>query len=264
MSDLYLQAMMHGEFANKKASLKKPEKDRISEAVEEEIDRYLDTLNLDDKNDTESHLLSPELKRVKMKAELLEAIEHSELNHQIGWAFSILKMEGLHYLTKEKYEALEQNLAAAAETLKTIDPHTQTTQNFQEVLGINDHTLEDCIFIANEKFNTNHFADALALSILIVSLAAENARYWYRAAIAAQNALRYDLAIKIYITAIDIDPTLYEAWFFIAICYLSQGLYSQAAEAFEKAKEIAQGIKLEDSWQKLFVHTEEVLKAPHK
>lgn len=243
-----------------KNSLKSHKKDRFAKAVEKDIDRDLDMIDF---SGTNSDLLSPEMKRAKMKHEMLEAVTHSELTQQIPLALALLRDQGADFLTKEAYEAMLANLASAATTLDAFDFSKEQTYNFQKILGINDHTMEAFATVATAKFDAGLYADALALCALMLTLAPENASYWYRTAIAAQNTQKHDFALKAYAAAVDLDPTLYKAWLFMTEYYISQELYSEANTAFEKAKEIVQGTDLEDSWQQMILHIEAVLKAVH-
>jgi tetratricopeptide (TPR) repeat protein len=257
MADPTFEAMMHGEYYKKAA--KKPPKDRFTETIEQDIDRYLDTQTFEN-----SPLLSPELKRSKMKSEMLEAIEHSELSKQIDSAITILLNEGPQVLDKETYDAMVENLTSAANALNALDFKQEITENFQKILGINDLTMQACVTLAQEKFKKESYPEALALCMFLCSLAPKNSTYWYRAGIAAQNAQKNDFAVDAYMAAVDLDPTLYQAWIFAANSYLSQGLYKEAGNALEKTKEITKEITIEESWQKLLSNIEEELKAPHK
>lgn len=257
MVDLYLQSLMHGEFV-KKAPPKKKEADRFTQAIEKDIDRYLDTQSF-----YGSQLLSPELKRAKMKSEMMDAIEHSELNQQITLAFNILKNDGLKILDKEAYESMEENLKSAAYTIDTLDLNKETQKSLNEVLGFNSLTMDACVTIANAKFKEGLFDEALAICVLLSTLAPENSVFWYRTGIAAQNAKKNDFAIQAYEAAVELDPALYEAWIFSVQCYLSQGLHNEARDAFDKAKMIVQQITLEEPQKTLFSKIEEALKVPH-
>lgn len=257
MADLYKQHLLHGE-SHKKTPAKKQEKDRFSIAIEHDIDRYLDTQSFEG-----SQLLSPELKRAKMKSEMLEAVQLSELNQQIELALTLLKNEGLKILGKETYESMLENLVSAANTFGSMDLSQEPTETFGKLLGFSDLTMQACSTIANAKFKDAHFTDALALCILMSTLAPQNPYHWYRTGIAAQNAQKYDLALQAYEATAELDPTLYEVWLFAVQCYLSQGLYSEARTAFNKAKEAIQYISLEEHQKKLFSNIEEALKAAH-
>jgi tetratricopeptide (TPR) repeat protein len=263
MVDLNMEAMMHGDFIKKPK--KKSKKDRFTQAIEEDIDHYLDTQSFDT-TEQDSKLLSPEIKRVKMKAEMLDAIEHSELNQQIELAFNLLLNEGLQVLGKEIYEAMAANLTSAVNVLNTLDLNQEPTKDFQTLLGINDLTMEACVSLAGAKFKEARYDDTLALYLFLCTLAPQNSAYWLITGIAAQNADKNDLALEAFAAAAELDPGHYEAWIFAVQCYLSQGFYSEAATAFEKAKEIvqSQGKTLEQPWKKLFFNIEEVLKTPQR
>lgn len=233
---------------------------RFTKAIEQDIEKYLDTLSFDSLNHYD--LLSPELKRAKMKYEILESVEHSEFNQQIQLAFVILKNEGAEFLSQEEYEEMSNNLASAATILAAIDANKEIIINYKEILGISDRTIEACSTMANAKFNAELYSDALALSLLMVIFVPNNAFYLYRVGLSAQNAKKYDFAIKSYSAAVEIYPEFYEALLFTTLCFISQSLYTEATDTYAKAKEIIAKTTIEKPWQQLYQNIEEILQAP--
>ena len=66
----------------------------------------------------------------------------------------------------------------------------------------------------------------------------ENIADYYTLGNLMMEQQKYDEAIKAFENAVKLDPTFYDAWNHLAICYQNTGQDSKAIEAFKKCKTI--------------------------
>jgi tetratricopeptide (TPR) repeat protein len=254
MPDLYLQALMHGEILKKSLATSissEEKKNRFEVATEKAIDDHIETLTFDEDNPVGNKLVTPEMQRSRVKAELKEKAKLPELSAFIESAFKILTSEGGNYLDKDHTESMNKDFASGLDVLQKIDLNSPASENFQALLHFSDSTMDSIFKIALEKFNELQYSDSLSLFILLTTLNPENPDYWYRAGILAQKCENYELATRLFSAATDIDPVLIGPRVFLIDCYLKREMISEAKVAYAEAMEINEVAQIEDSWKEM-------------
>lgn len=259
--DPYLSALMHGEVSSKK-SIEKPKqaKNRFEIQIEKEIDAYLDTLEDEEKDSLQNQLVPPAMKRARLRTKLREEAQLSELSGFITTAIKILTSKGKNYLDADQAELLQHDLDQAESYLDEIDLNLSTDKNLRELLHISDGTVESIFKIAQEYYNASSFPESLALFIFLATLIPENADYWYRSGILAQQRNHFDLAIRLHQAALTLDPSLIGPRIFSIDCYLNSGKQQEAEAVYKEAKSICETSPVEDFWKDLLSKQEAILK----
>jgi tetratricopeptide (TPR) repeat protein len=214
--------------------------------VEKQIEEYLNSINFDDEPNS---LLTPAMRRNRMKAELEKELELTEYSSFVNSGFKLLISEGRTYLEEKAYQDMYNNFTEIQNSLNTIDFNVERDGDFQKDLSISDETLESILKIAVEKFNQNRYEDSLALFIVLCMFIPSNGDYWYRAGIAAHRSENYDLALKLYDAANSVMPGLIAARLFSVECYLKCNLLDEALSEFEEAKKIKNETEVEPKWE---------------
>lgn len=235
MTDLYLQAMMHGILPGKT----KNATDAWDLELGRMIDEELKNEPIDPNQDPFDTLQS---KKAKLKLEYEEALKFSELSKHIERALSILSEESA--------------LMTALSKLQHSDALDET-QDFQDILKIDNKTLDSIAQIGQESFSQGLIADSLALFTLLTTLSPENAEYWYRAGISAEAQEHYDLAIKLYQSTITLNPDLIGPKIFLIDCYLEGKKLNEAENAYNLAKTQSESEGIDSAWGELLdkLHT---------
>ncbi len=257
MADLYLQAIMQGKIIKKNSEYYPSlplKKNRFEIEIEKEIESRL--INLIDEDPSHHKFNSPEIKKAKLKAQLLEDAKLSELSQFIDFAFNILATQSVKYLKQAQVEILMNDLALGDQILDEIDLNSVPSANFQTLLHFSDITVESMLKIAYAKFQELQLFDSLTLFVLLAILAPENSNYWLCAGILAQQSENYELANRLYHAAITTDPKLASAWFFSMECYLNRDMQLEAKTAYEELKRISDSFPLEEPLQEMLTEYE--------
>lgn len=242
MPDLYLQSLMEGTSHNKK-------KDRFEIENEKQIEEYLKKISLHEEDPSKNLLMTPSMKRIRMKEQLQEEAKYSKLSSFVEAAFMILTLEGKKYLNNEHYESMIAAFANAYTILNKIDLGPSSTENFQTILNFDDETITSIFNIAVEKYKESQYADSLSLFILLLILIPQNSDYWYRAGIAAHECKNYELALQLYAGVSSLDPSLIAPWIFSVECHLIQNSQEEAKNAYAEAVKISETSQIDDSWK---------------
>jgi len=246
--DLYLQAMIHGEFASTKKSKEAPVvKDRFELAIEESAKAYADSI-MAEEDFSQNQLISPQMRRAQLIEEIKEAMKLTELGQHIETAANVLIDEGRQYLQKEAHEALLEDFSKIESALEKFDLNTD--KNFKEILGIRDASVSAILRVAIAKFVESEYAPSISLFALLTTLVSENADYWYRLGIAAQRSENLDLALRAYDVAVTLDATLIGARLFAAECHLILGAHDEAEVNYKEARKILETYP-DEQWAKL-------------
>lgn len=257
MADLYLQAMMQGKIIQKNSEYTPStplKKNRFEIEIEKEIESKL--INLIDEDPSINKFNSPEIRKAKLKAQLLEEAKLSELSQFIESAFNILTTQSNKYLKQDQVEILMNDLILGDKALDELDVKLVPTANFQTLLHFSDTTVESMLKIAYAKFQELQLFDSLTLFVLLAILAPGNSNYWLCAGILAQQSENYDLANRLYHAAITTDPKLASAWFFSMDCYLNRDMQLEAKNAYDELKKISESSPLEESLQEMLTDYE--------
>lgn len=262
MTDLYLQALMQGEVLKKNMRTAVSNfaiKNKFDKEIEKEIDAYIADLPLEEGNPDLSKLTTPEMRRSRLKAELLEQAKLSELAQFIDSSFKILTSEAQNYLDQEHLALMNKDFINANEILTKIDLSSSQADNFKTLLHFSNATLESIIQIALAKYSESRFLDSLSLFILLSTLIPENPEFWYRAGICAHKCENYELASRLYSAVTTIDPSLIAPWAFSIDCFLKREMKPEAKNAYDEAIKLYEASH-EESWKVLLSENELILK----
>lgn len=245
--DRYKAAMSHGQFAHKKnVSPENQDKtDRLRLALEKQIDSYVDAMKLEE-DPHGKHLLSPKLRREKLKHELKEAAELVELSQLLESAVRLLLSQGASYLSEDAYKLLISDFSEAYLQISNIN--LDHPVDVSSVVKMNQETLKSIAAIATEKYSNAQYFDCLSLFSLLSVLNPGNAEYWFRLAISAQKNGNLDLATRCYAATAELDPKHIGARLFAAECCIQRKLKDEAKAEFIAAKEIARNHEVEKMW----------------
>ena len=224
MTDLYLQAMMHG----------MPPRESFASKWDLEIGRIID-------EDLENEPIDPsqdpfdtlQIKRARLKLEYEEALKFSELSKHIERALQALSEDSVLMTTLSQLQ--HSNIG-------------KDNQDLQDILKIDTETLDSIAKIGTESFSQGRVDESMALFIFLTTLSPENAEYWYRAGISAETQEQYELAIKLYQNAITLNPNLIGPKIFLIDCYLESKNLSEAQNAYNLAKTHIASENLDSTW----------------
>jgi len=269
MVDPFLLDMMKREFNrvkkndlefSAKKDLVKSVNSRFDKAISQGIDEHLATLSFER---GENMLISPELKKARVREELKETLEMKDLSSQIEMAFEEILQTATQDLSSDESSILMKDFMHAALVLDHFDPQTPMEKTFQQILEISQLSIESIYKIALMRFDEEHYDKCLALFTLLTLLRPDIADYWFKSAIAAQYAKNEDMALYNYSIAKQIDPELAMAHIFSAECYLRKGMRSEAKGEVAEAKKILANTDLDekDLSSKLIAHVEVLISA---
>lgn len=159
----------------------------------------------------------------------------TEFKKHLTIAFEILLKEEKSYLEKSAIESLNNDLKRYLTHPENIIYLIQHPING----NIQKSTLDSIETIAKIKFESEQYADSLALYILLTTLIPENADIWCRAGIAAHENESYELATRLFTAASTLDQSLIYPWVYSAHSYLQLDLLFDAEACYAKATEIS-------------------------
>lgn len=249
--DLYLQAMMTGQL-NKK--------DQFEESIEQEVDQYITSLSIEHEPNL---LMTPSMRKAKIKAELKEELKMVELAELNSNAFLLLRTDSLPFLARVLHEEMLKEFDQAEQHMEKLDLSGEVPPILQSLLGFSDETMGAILAVAIGMYQAERYRDCLSLFTLLTTLVQDNFEYWFRLGIAAQKCEDLDLALKAYAIAICLNPDLMEARLFSAECYLAQGNRDDAAEEIQAAKATCENNDIDSVWLDLLASLEkQELKSP--
>jgi tetratricopeptide (TPR) repeat protein len=246
--DPYLHAIMRPQ--PKKEKKKSP----LDMAIDNQIDSFLDTHNLEE--DNHSGLQSHEQKKQKMKVEIEESLKLPELAKQVETAVKILTSEGAKYLSKEANQLLLSELNTASELIPNVNAEIISEMSLQAFAKISDDSMQAIAEIGNAKFSEGSYSDSLALFSLLSLLNPGYSEFWVRLGIAAYHCGNYDLALCAYLAAEGLDPHSMNIRLFVAECYLMLSQMDKAREELAAAKAIKDSSPQEQVWLDLLKEIE--------
>lgn len=261
MPDPSLFDMMHGVMAPHKHETHPPkevEKDRYQLALEETIKQYVKTL-MEEEDLSRCSLISPEMRRIKLEQELLEAVDMPEFGQYLSSAIQILEHEGGNYLEKEEYQSLLSEIDTLRSHIENLDLNTVDDSSLKEALAVPASARASILKVGISKFTEELFQDSLSIFTLLSTLDTEDPDYWYRVGLTAQRSKQYPLAIKAYAACSDLAPEFLGARIFSAQCYLKTGNKDQALSQLAEAKNILKTSKAEEEWSTQIENIEELL-----
>lgn len=228
MTDLNLQAKLEVS-----PSTMASEESQLEKEIEKEINNYVDKRFSFEDHPSEQ-LINNETRKTRLKEELKSILNLTELRNYIYQACLILKEQGLGYLQETNYNVLISDLETAQTNLNSWIANKNYAVSFEK-LGISSISLDSIAYMAVEKFKEEKYFDALALYLLLLSLMPNSFECYYRAGITAQKLKEYNLAIKLYQSAISIKQEQLGPKIFMLTCY-------SIIEQFHEAKKLYQEI----------------------
>jgi tetratricopeptide (TPR) repeat protein len=244
--DIYIQELMKGHVQQNKAVSNKAvtntdtlerQKNQFEIEIDKEIEAYIDTLDLEDADPEKVRLVSKEMKRAHIKAELQAQAKLPELTDQLTMAFKVLHDEAREILTETEFLSLQSDLQEADKTFEQMDGKTPITTNYKEILHLQDSTIDSISKVAVERFNQSLYAESLSLFVLLATLIPENADYWYRAGILASKCEKYELALRFFKAASTLNQDSIAPLIFSIDCYLKQNMEPEAKQLYSEIKQ---------------------------
>lgn len=228
----------------------------LEASLEEEIETYLDSLSFETDDPLAAQLTSRQYKRNQLKASILEEAQCVGLCEHLSLAVTLVQTEGMRFLDKAVYEILLSDLESAGGKISQLTAKDLTSLPLWECLDIKVSSMNALMTLAKGTFAEQRFHDSLALCTLLLTLAPDEADYWFHAGMAAQQIEDYEFAVKAYEAAIALDDALVGPRIFLTECLFVTGRYSEAEEAFSKAKELADKGEKDPLWQALLPQLE--------
>lgn len=247
MPDPYLMAAMQGGLSHGAKSTAKT-KNKFDVAAEKYVDMHVEALHFEEEF-AQDKLFSPQMRKAQLRAELLAALQFSELDKPLDNAFKLLFSEGLQYIDHEVYPAMIDQFKQMADRLEKLDP-TQP-EELHSWSTLSDAVLNEIAKMALTKYDEENYTPCMALFVLLTVLYGDNFEYWYRLGIAAQKSEEINLALKAYTEALKIEPELVGARLFSVECYLKIGSKQAAEEELEKAKSLKALAGFDEKWAPL-------------
>lgn len=233
-------------------------KSDLDKKIDREIEAYLDFFSKD--MPVQNSLISPTMQRNKLKCEIEEEMKLRDYTPYIEGAFKCLLFESKKYLDEDHFNHLQASILRLPSIIEKLDLSKERKGNFLEDLMISEDTLASINLIATNKFNENNFADSLSLFILLSMIVPSIEDYWFRAGIAAHQCENFNLAVKLYASANEVNPNLIGARLFASECYFRNGAKEEAKLEFEEARKIKESNGLDSDWSELFNELDKLLK----
>lgn len=256
--DPYLKALMEGQL-NKKPVKPNKDADKFDLAAENEIEKYLKTVNFDE-NPQNLQLVTPAMKRAKLKEELKDKAHLNELRSYFATALQTIQNESKQILSSEENERLLTDLNSIVEKLNQIQLETSPDDQIDTLLSISDLSCNALIKLGATKYAENNLSSSLAIFVLLASFYPYDAEYWFRIGMIAQEMENFDLAFRAYENASNCDPDFIGPSLFAAQCHLTQKNIDKAREKYLEAKQIAERIEIPEEWKDVLNRTGEALK----
>ena len=226
---------------------------KIERDYDQLLEEYIDSKNL--KSETkDSSVLSPNLRRSKLKEQIKADTQPRELLEYLKIAFNALRKTGIRHLLLNQYDAMLQQLSRIRENLNKIDFHTPIETNYRTLLHFDDDTIKCILKIAQGEYNDDHLEESMSLFALLALLEPANAELWYRLGITAYRAKRFEFALHAFTNASTIDTDLVGSKVFSADCHLNLSNAKEAKIALEEALELIDKNGEGSRWLEMIKH----------
>lgn len=239
MDPLYLQALMNGQVPFKNHETNNRSKSEVESKLNLEIEACVDAME-NDEDPNVMRLLTPEMKKAKRKLEIKEALTFPELSKQIDLAITLIITEGENHLDNKEKQSLLESLVRGLENASKVDSKIVADVNIQEIMKIENDSLQSIVKIANALYLNGQYMDCYALYFLLTFLKPEISEFWFRCGIAAQSAKNYVLAYQAYAAASEIDPNHLATRLLNAECHIRCNNFDRALAEFEASKLISE------------------------
>jgi tetratricopeptide (TPR) repeat protein len=214
--------------------------DHLDQVHNQIVDDYIKSKGLE--NDQPTDLLMPyHLRHEQLRNEVKAQAGSLELKQYFKIAFPSLVNDGENFVESEEYEWMCEQVSKGSEYLNEIDFYKPLEDNFQNLLKIDDASMETIFQIAKGEFHENKLEESLSIFALLHFLAPDDPDYSYRLGIVAKNTNKLDLALRAFDHAIPlfldlelIDPELIvQARLYCADCHLKLGNFSEVKKLLD-------------------------------
>lgn len=229
-------------------------------ALEESIKEYVD-MKMKEEDPMNNQLLPRAVRREKLFEEVRKTLDFSELEKNVTTALKIFKDEGQRYLSETEYAALLQEIKQMGFRLKSLDVKNLDEERLKSVYDFSPECLNSILKIGVAKFNEGLLPECQSVLTFLTTIKADEPEYEYRLGLVAQKSGQYDIAVRAYEAATNLDPQLIEAHIFAAQCYLNIQQRDNAIKELDKAKNILKSTKVEQDWQEQISNIEILLAA---
>lgn len=253
--DPLFEAQLKGEFNQIKK--KAIELDPFEKILNDHIENYLNSLPHEEVNPAELQFNSPRIKHLKIKQELINDSKITDIDQQIKIAIDVINSEGAALLEKEEYEQLISDLTKAEMFVQ--NPQLIAENTIQNLIGIDEKSMRALWKMALILFDKQSFENSTGLSTLLAVLSPVNGDYWYRTALAAQQANQMEYALQAYETAYALSPELIGAKIFTVNCLISLKRKTEAKDAFKEASELVKENELNEQWEEILTGLESLI-----
>lgn len=250
MRDPALEALLKGAPFDKSILPQKRPKTPFDIALEEEVESYL-AEHPPESDPSRLHLLTPEAQRSKLKLELIENAKKQDVTPYIKEAVELVHKQGSQFLDSSENETLQTELDNAAKKVALLDVKQLIQGHFQELLDISNNSMDALFKIGVVFFDVTEYGHSMAIFVLLTTLNANSAEYWFRFALAAQMNDQNDLALRGYNNALTIDHEFIAAEIFCSQCYLTLGRNAEAEVHYQQAQMISKSTEPAPEWLKL-------------
>ncbi len=250
MPDLYLEAIMHGDFPHKKMGVAlTPIKNKFEIAIENAINKYVETLNVEDTafEDHKRHLdrIKEEIKRESLSP---------KLKNQILGAFDFIMAKGSENLNKELFERTMKEFQSLNEYLQNVDLN-EPFPDFKITPEVNAGLLQ----LALLKYQKSEYPLSLSLFVLLTALNPINADYWFRQGIVCQKCQEYEMAIQYYERSLELDSELLGARLLTIECLTNTKQLDLAKSSFEQIKKMTEGMEMSEIWTEYMADIDSII-----
>lgn len=246
MRDLYLEAMMHGEFPQKKTGdLLRHIKNKFEIAMEKTINDYVDSYVFEESL-LPHELVSASLKKVRMKEELMLSTKQFEQDRHIRDAIKFLTSDGINYMDENLFKACSSEFSAIHDLLEQIDLNQEIPENLQKFFNLSNQVVQGIVDTALLKYKEADYQMTLSLFVMLSALIPSNYDFWFRQGISAQMCGQTDLALKAYAKASELNPGDIVPRLFSIECQLEKGLLQEAKSELEELKKLKSNPELSE------------------
>lgn len=262
MLDPILYEAMQGKSLFSGSPSKFVKKDRFELALDESIKEQVDKLMLDE-DPTKNKLVSAEIRRKQLEAELRKELQFSEFEHSMITAVKIIRSEGQNLLTPAEFELVKTSLNTLSQQIQQLDLKNLDSERLNKALVTSPESLASILQIGIAKYNEKQLEESLSIFAFLATIDSQNADYWFRLGSVSEEMERYELAIKAYSAVNDLAPEFVDARIFKAKCYIHNNQHAHALEELPMIKSTLTSTHEEKKWEEYVKTIENVLVEVH-
>ena len=232
MVDPYIHELMHKVSAPSKLnpmSLSDP----LNQAFESAIMAEVEAIRKEQKD---SGLLTEEAALKKIEEEVRKSADLSEFLEHIHHGVKIIR-SGERYLEKEAFNRLSLSLEEIDRKIRQLDLKNITDESLKNALSIPEGSAESLLKIGVDKFSEGLLKECFDVFSFLTLVCPDEPEYWYRMGLVALKDEQYELAIRSFHVASELDKGFLEPHIFSTECYLDLKDYINARHELNEAKE---------------------------